>query len=230
MRTASRLTIGMAVLLGIGLCAGCLSLRVQASTRAARIQGSWQLDAAASDNTTAAIDKAIAAQRERQRRRRGRRPPPQQTAASGSTSPGSTADDSGDDDFDLDEGPDGSPARGPGIDFKALRNRLQLALDTPMQLDIRVGVDYVDITPQGLPGRTYRPGERFSRIDEYGTASMRSGWADDAFVLQSRYENRGIRTEKYSVDSEGRLLISVDLDDPTVGKLRLNSRYRRTGP
>jgi hypothetical protein len=214
MATASRHLIRMAALLLATLCAGCVSLSDNTPAVTA-IQGSWKIEPSASDNTQAVIDKAVATAQARQRRRRGAEQPP---PPSGSAGGGGDADDTGE--FDL-----GGP--GLGIDFKELRTRLQLALGTPAQLTLRVQPDEVDIVPQGLPGRSYQPGEHFSRIDEYGTASIDSGWSDDAFVLKSKYENGGERIERYAVDSSGRLVISLDLHDPTVGRIRLHSVYRR---
>jgi hypothetical protein len=112
--------------------------------------------------------------------------------------------------------------------LRELRSQLELALAAPRSLRIERSGELVSIAADGLPARTYRPGEVFSRIDEIGTAQMAAGWKAPAFLLSTRYSNRIVRAERYELDARaGRLLVTRTFDAPRIGKLELRSLYER---
>lgn len=212
-----------ALALSVLLYAGCAS--VQLAPADARIQGDWVLDRTASDNTAARIDAIVAVEVAKQRARR--RPPADASPAdsAGTAGTGQTpGDENDDDDFDLDAVRRGPPR----TDINALRARLQQTFITPAVLHIEVNAGAVRLTPRGLPGREYRPGEQTSRIDEFGAAHLDSNWSNDGFVLTERYRIGMTRIERYAVDLQtGNLVITRSLSDPVAGKVQLRSIYHR---
>ncbi|HEX4025300.1 MAG TPA: hypothetical protein VHX52_11455 [Steroidobacteraceae bacterium] len=221
-----------AILLFAGAILGsCASTRTSADSG---LSGRWRLDAAASDNVSAQIKKAVDGAESRLRRRRGAgrfgtggRPGNGAGGGAGSAG-GGDANGSGPDDSLATADEFGNITR-IGPDFRQLRERLLQALDAPSTLRLDVQPDRIDIQSDGLPARDYQPGERFTRVDEYGTAVLDSRWADNAFLLRERYTSGAKLTERYQIGPDGTLVCTRSLVDPTIGKLELKSVYQR-GP
>jgi hypothetical protein len=210
--------LALAVLAAAAL-AGCASTPVPANTQ---LQGRWRVDAAASDDATARIASAIrAAQKQRARHFGGGFGPGGGGAGGAGGGGGGVSDDEAANNFDL-----GARI---GPDFQELRDRLQQTLASPGTLTFRVQADDVQIDRDGLPGRDYQPGDTITRFEEYGTAQLRSGWKDQAFVLTERYTSGARLEERYALDAHGALVYTRSLRDPTVGRIEIRRVYRRAG-
>jgi hypothetical protein len=188
------------------------------------LDGSWRLDTSASDDPDAAIAKAVEQAQSKLRHRLASYGYGQDSQPGGHD----TSPDAPDYTYDT----PGDRYGGPGLvgpDFRGLRTRLREALLPPAQLRLEVDGDLVGIAEEGLPARSYRLGERLSRIDLYGTAIIKASWDHDEFVLKSNYSSpRASRTDSYRVSpSTGALTLTRQFTDPTVGKIVLHSIYRR---
>lgn len=220
-RAPAGLASAVLALLTVSALAGCASTPAPANTQ---LQGQWRMDSAASDDATARIASAIrAAQKQRARHFRGggSGPGPGNGGVGGGGGGGGGEDDEAANNFDL-----GARI---GPDFQELRSRLQQTLASPATLTFKVQPDDVQIDRDGLPGRDYQPGETITRFEEYGTAQLKSGWKDQAFVLTERYTSGARLEERYALDAQGALVYTRSLRDPTVGRIEIRSVYRRAG-
>ncbi len=194
----------------VAVLAACATTQAPADTA---LGGEWQLDAAASDDVPARITQVIARAeaRFRQRVRNGY----------GAANPG----------FGRGQGGDAGggallPTPMVGPDFPQLRTHLLQILTAPPGLSLQVQPDTVTVQSDHLPASDYQPGESFVRFDEYGNATVSSGWSGQAFVVRHRYLGGGALTERYEVDPKsGILTYTRDLKDPTVGHVELKSIY-----
>ncbi|MGH8143571.1 MAG: hypothetical protein ACREU2_13770 [Steroidobacteraceae bacterium] len=220
-----------AIILILGTVLGaCASSQVPADSA---LSGHWRLDTAASDNVGAKIAQSIDSARARLRRRLGAgrfgRLPRNGNAsgnASGGSGGGADRGDNGTEDNATTVDQFGNiTAIGP--DFEQLRSRLADALDVPPMLMLDVHPGAIEIQSDGLPARDYNPGEKFTRVDEYGTAVLDSRWAGNAFVLTEHYTSGARLTERYELGPGGALDCTRSLSDPTIGKLQIKSVYRR---
>jgi len=116
-----------------------------------------------------------------------------------------------------------------GPDFQEIRRRLLGVLTPPSQLQFESGSDYVRIKSDNAPPFDYHPDDEFSRIDEYGTAKIESGWTTgNAFELRARYSSHARLVKHYEVDArKDTLTVTYHLSDPMVGKIDLSSVYHR---
>jgi hypothetical protein len=195
----------------VAVLTGCATTQAPADTG---LSGQWQLDAAASDNVPARVTRLIA-QAEARLRKRLR-------SGYGAANPVLSRDQGGD--------AGGSAVLLPmpvvGPDFQQLRTHLLQLLTAPASLSLQVQPDTVTIQSDHLPANDYQPGESFVRFDEYGNATVSSGWSGQAFVVRHRYLSSGALTERYEVDPKsGILTYTRDLKDPTVGPIELKSIY-----
>jgi hypothetical protein len=190
------------------------------------VAGSWRLDSSASDDPDALIAKAVNEAESKLRHRLakyGYAPDPAANSG-GHDSSGEAPDYS----YDT----PGDRYGGPGLvgpDFRGLRLRLREALLPPRQLQLEFDGDLVSIAEDQLPARDYRTGERLSRIDNYGTSVITASWDHDEFVLKSSYSSpRASHTQSFRVNpATGALLLTQQLNDPTVGKIVVHTVYRR---
>jgi hypothetical protein len=224
---------------------GCASLRTTAPTTA-RLDGSWQLDSALSDDAGARIQQFVATQEQKMRAQRARSPGGDEGADetdSGPDNPGPNGGGSGGSGGGRGRGGGGAGGAGAGADaaggrgaglsvmnayaIKELRSQLQLSLVPPHMLGIERRGETVSLGADGLPPRVYRPGEVFSRIDEIGTARVDNGWDGTAFVLRTRYSSGVERTERFELDSAGHLVSTRTVNEPRIGKIAVRSVYER---
>jgi hypothetical protein len=223
-RRAVRIVRAAAVALGaaavIVFC-GCASTKAPTDID---LSGQWQLDTAASDNVearvTEAVDRADARWQRQLRARatamglpvgRGRSP----SSGDEMGQPGS-------------EQVVSNPFIGP--DFDQLHQHLVQILAAPstLRLDVQEQEQAVTIQSDHLPARDYQPGEHFVRFDEFGNATVSSGWSGRAFVVHERYMSHATLTERYEVDPKsGTLTYTRVLKDPTVGNIELKSVYHQ---
>jgi hypothetical protein len=202
------------------------------------LSGRWQIDQAASDLVDTKVSTAIENTEARLRKHAG-----SSGYGNGGTygggygrggggagrggTPDSGQDDNGDDttptsleDFDA--------FRRLGPDFAGMRRQLLEVLTPPRQLQLDTGSDYLRIRPDNAPPFDYHPDDQFSRIDEYGTAKIDSGWIGSAFELRARYSSHATLVEHFEVDARtDTLIVTYHLNDPMVGKIDLRSVYRR---
>jgi hypothetical protein len=192
----------------LSLVSGCASMSPTAPAHP-QVDGSWQLDRSASDLVDTKVAQAIAAWQARLRKHYGDR-----DLSAGNTGPVGGAN-GGRHGGQGGGNPDGSSSgqgeyQYSGEDFDAFRP---------------LGPDFA---PGNVPPSDYHTDEEFSRIDEYGVARIDAGWAGDAFELQARYSSHATLVEHFEVDPHtGTLTVSYHLHDPMVGKIDLNSVYRR---
>jgi len=116
-----------------------------------------------------------------------------------------------------------------GPDFAEIRRRLLGVLTPPNQLQFDTGSDYVRIRSDNAPPYDYHTDDEFSRIDEYGTAKIDSGWKPgNAFELRARYSSHAVLVQHFEVDArKDTLTVTYHLRDPMVGKIDLSSVYHR---
>jgi hypothetical protein len=220
----------------LSLVSGCASMSPTAPAHP-QVDGSWQLDRSASDLVDTKVAQAIAAWQARLRKHYGDR-----DLSAGNTGPvgganggrhggqgGGNPDgsSSGQGEYQY-SGEDFDAFRPLGPDFGEVRRRLLLVLTPPVSLKLTAAGEVVRIAPGNVPPSDYHTDEEFSRIDEYGVARIDAGWAGDAFELQARYSSHATLVEHFEVDPHtGTLTVSYHLHDPMVGKIDLNSVYRR---
>jgi hypothetical protein len=213
-----------AAALTLQILTGCESVTTVPTN--AHLAGDWRLDKSASDDPDAAIAKAVGDAETKLRHRLAKYGyGPEPGAQSGNHD---TSADAADYSFDT----PGDRYGGPGLvgpDFRGLKVRLREELIAPRRLQLITGGDEISVGEEGLPPREYRIGERLSRMDEYGTATIRPSWDHDAFVLKLNYSSpRATRSDTYSVDAAGgKLTLTRQLIDPTVGKILVRSVYLR---
>jgi hypothetical protein len=231
----------------LSLGGGCASVSPTAPANP-RIVGNWQLDKSASDLVDAKVSAAIAQWQERLRKHYGylgagadaqgasgargghRGGPGGSSGQGGPSGPGGGDQDGGptgngdyqyaNEDFDA--------FRPLGPDFNDVRRKLILVLTPPDSIRFDVHGEVVRIAPDSMPARDYQTDEEISRIDEYGTAKIDAGWSGDAFELQAHYSSHARLIEHFAADpGTNTLTVSYHLQDPMVGKIDLNSVYRR---
>jgi hypothetical protein len=194
----------------VAMLAACATTQAPADTE---LGGPWQLDATASDNVPARVTQVIARAEARFRQR--------MRNAYGAANPV------------VSRGQGGDAGSGPllptpivGPDFPQLRTHLLQILTAPPSLSLQVQPDTVTIQSDHLPQNDYQPGESFVRFDEYGNATISSGWSGQAFVVHHRYLSGGALTERYEIDPKSEALVYTrDLKDPIVGHIELKSIY-----
>lgn len=207
---------GCALAAALGVAA-CSSLATQPAGASTALAGTWQLDAAGSDDFDRMLGPLLEAERERLRPRHGHANP-------GDRRGGGDDDRSG-----------AGPGRGepdalvmPPEDPDKMRTRMVTELRPPARLQIALVGDTVEITGDAEPARQFLPGQSVSRIDTTGAASLASGWDQSAFVLRAKYTNRGSRSWRYEPEPAGAALrLSFEAEDPEFGRFKLQTRYRR---
>ena len=225
------LASALIAMLTLTLGAGCSTVTATAPAHPL-VTGHWQLDRSASDLVDTKVSAAVSDWEATLRKRSGDAVVDNGSAgygghrggrggAGGGAQGGSGAGaDSTGEEFDA--------FRPLGPDFPEIRRRLVQVLTPPASLQLDTGSDYVRIASDSLPPRDYHPDEEFSRIDEYGTAKIDSGWAGNAFELQAHYTSRATLVERYEVDPRtDTLTVTYHLRDPMVGKIDLSSVYHR---
>lgn len=232
-------------LMGIALAASALTACVSTGNPPdnPHLDGQWQLDAPASDSADAKIAAAISGAEGKVRQRLANAgfsqygPQDGDTRArgrhgrGGGTAGGGDAPDT--------SAPAGAELNGDeytatgyiGPDFAGLRHQLRLVLTAPKQLQINVLPDSVRIASDSYPKRDYPLDDRFTRMDEYGTARIASRWRGATFELSARYSNHATLIERYTGDARTHTLaLNYELNDPVAGKLSVHSLYRSVQP
>jgi hypothetical protein len=241
--------------LAVSLLASCTTITTAPPN--SPLTGHWLLDPAASDDAGMRVAQAVAEYRKKMRSRRpsgatdgglgpgsgggggggrrgsgapgsgqgtgqGQAPEPEPDPAQGSAPRTDSTDDAPESIIDQ-----YGNTRLLGPDFRAISVNLVHAVSSPRELDIDVDGDSVRVRAERLPAREYRLGEKFSRIDELGTAHMQPSWSDNGFVLRARYSEGVNITERFEVlQGQSTLTRTIKLVDPLLGKLQLHSTYR----
>jgi hypothetical protein len=198
----SRLLIAASVLALALILPSCATVATEPPA-VATLAGSWQLDAAASDDFDRKLEHALDTERNRMRARHG----------SAGTGRGSAAD------------PDAlvMPPEEPAKE----RARLAEDLRPPATLRISVNSDSVEITRDAEPVRRFQPGQEVSRLDSSGTAIVSSDWKQSAFVIHARYTNKSSREWRFEVDAAGLLHLNFTAKHAEFGSFALQTAYRR---
>lgn len=113
-------------------------------------------------------------------------------------------------------------------DPEKLRSRLGDDLRPAAQLRIALTDGGVEITRDSDPAREFLPGQKVSRIDASGAASVESGWDQRAFVIRAHYTTRGTRSWRLEHDTvTDTLRVTFEANNPEFGHLELHTLYRR---
>lgn len=116
----------------------------------------------------------------------------------------------------------------PTEDPEKLRSRLGDDLRPAAQLRIKLTDGGVEITRDTEPTRQFFPGQKVSRIDTSGAASVESGWDQRAFVIRAHYTTRGTRSWRLEHDAvTDTLRVTFQANNPEFGHLELHTLYRR---
>jgi hypothetical protein len=169
----------------------------------ARINGQWVLDTAASDNFDSKLTQLIETARERMRPRKIRDRSERETALTL---------------------PEDLPAEAPD----RIRGRLDEMLRPAVTLGIAAHDTQIEVLADAGPARVFNLDQSVVRMDSSGTAEISTRWSGATLVLSSRYTHHAQRTQQFTVNRGGELLkVSLIVNDPSTGKLELNSVYRR---
>lgn len=170
------------------------------------MNGSWQVDPAASDN----FDQKLTPLLQQVRRHEQPRGP-----LAGEPSPGSGT-------ARID------PLLMPPEDPAKLRTRLGDDLRPAAALRIALIGGGVEITRDAEPTRQFLPTQSVSRIDTSGTSRLECGWDQGAFVIHAKYTNRGARSWRLEHDAASDTLkVTFVANNPEYGHLELHTLYRR---
>ena len=219
-RAPTQVLAAAAMLIALAVGAGCSSMAVQPSSgsQGASIAGTWQRDAASSDNFEAKLAVLL---RERQQRLRARH----------GMGGGYRNGDDGEGGYRSRDPRDIDMLRLPQEASEQFRRRMVDDLSPAQQLRITSegnGEAIIVTLDAESTGRRYLPGQRVSRIDDSGAAQISCGWEDNTFVVHAAYVHNATRSWRYEVEpATGMLLLRFEVNDPEIGKLTLASRYRR---
>jgi hypothetical protein len=167
-----------------------------------RLAGRWQLDPALSDDFAARFGAALAERQQREQRRRPRSMSPLEVASM----------------------PDMPPPEAP----ERQRERLLETLKPATELGIRLAGQSLEMRGDAEPVRSYALGQSITRMDSSGTATVTASWSGAALVIRSKYTHREQRLQQYTIDRSGdTLYVTLQLNDPQLGKLQLQSTYHR---
>jgi hypothetical protein len=221
------LTVAFALTLGTASCT-----TTSTAPSDPHLSGLWRLDPSASDDPDVKISAAIDAAEYKLRKRLSNAGFSQYDQPNGGRHHGNGGGGAGGAGADSGNaaglnGEEYSQTGYIGPDFNALRQNLSRVLGSPTTLVIDVKPDDVRIAGDGNPPRDYPPDDTFTRIDEYGTARIDTGWSRTTFNLRLRYESHATVRESYSADPHaGTLTVVRNLSDPVAGKLSVLSVYR----
>ena len=171
--------------------------------------GTWVLDADHSDSAAAVVDAALAKYKE---------PEPRKPRRPRGDNPVAQADAQAED------------ALQPMYDrpLKAqMRARLLALATSPTSLVLAEQGEEILIRPAGGLERHAFPDEPHSRVDDEGTAKIRTEWKKDALVIDESYGHGRGQTETYTLLRDGTLQVTRIVERPGVKKLELRSLYRR---
>ena len=205
-----------------GLLAAVLLLSAAAPARAAgktdpRLDGVWQIDAAASDD----FDARLQTMAEQLRARRGGR-----RSGAGDGGTGRQADRGAADGADY--GLPGLTDELPPESRDELRERLGETFRPPARLRIETLGDEIVMRGDTPPERRFRLLETVTRMDISGTSTISTRWSGAVLQVDSRYTNRSRSQWRYAVDRSGSVLnVTLQFSDGGLGKLELHSTYRR---
>ena len=183
-----------------------MAAAVAASAPDTHLNGDWVLDIAASDNFDARVGGYMAASEKREREHRRRRH-----------------------DMDDVERIAGSPDDVPMEATERARERLNDSFRPAARLHVEVDGDTLTLGGDGLPARSYLLGQNATRMDSNGTATIGARWTGAALEIRSRYTNRALHVQQFTVDRSGTTLkVLLQVKDPMAVPLQVTSTYRRT--
>jgi hypothetical protein len=170
------------------------------------LAGHWQYDAGASDDFSARLAQLIAEQRKRQRPRGMRGVPEAERALT-------------------------LPEEPPLEAADRVQARLEETLRPAHDLLIALRGSDIELTSDDEPTRTLTPGRPLARMDSSGTAQITAQWQGATLVIRARYTHRAVRLQQYSLDRRSDTLrIKLQVNDPAIGRMELQSVYRRKPP
>jgi hypothetical protein len=200
----------LAALLTLSLLITPVAVMAAAPTSGcARLCGQWVLDAAHSDAPEAVLDTALATYKEpRARRERG-------PAGDGPV---------GDVIADMER------SIGPIFDRPRradLRSELLTVVTAPATLEFdRRGAEILIRAP-ARGERRLSVGTPHARVDAIGTARISSSWKSGALVVRERYDRKRGYAETYTLQRDGSLLVTREVERPGLKTLRLRALYQR---
>jgi hypothetical protein len=193
----------------------CLSLVAGIASGAnspadARLAGRWRLDAGASSNFDAELQRYLTARQQLQQRefeRMRRRYPPLEAGAI-----------------------PGLQDELPPEPMETQRDRLVDSLRPPRQLGIALQGDEVRLTADDLPPSALPLNDRMIRVDGSGSAEIRLRAAASGLTLSYRYLGKARRSQQFTLDSKGDTLrVTLTWQERDNLKLTVSSVYRRQG-
>ena len=176
----------------------------------ARLAGHWRLDADASNNFDAELQRYLTARQQLQQRefeRMRRRYPPLQAGAI-----------------------PGLQDELPPEPLETQRDRLVDSLRPPRQLGIALQGDEVRLTADDLPPSALPLNDKMIRVDGSGSAEIRLRAAASGFTLSYRYLSKARRSQQFTLDPRSDTLrVTLNWQERDNIKLTVSSLYRRQG-
>ncbi|MET0280388.1 MAG: hypothetical protein ABW278_04590 [Steroidobacteraceae bacterium] len=199
----------LAALLVTCLLATPVSVMAAAPAGCARLCGQWVLDTAHSDAPEAVLDAALTTYKEpRARRERG----PQGDGPVG------------------DVIADMERSIGPIFDRPHrddLRAELLAVVTAPATLEFDQRGTEILIRAAARGERRLSVGNPHARVDAIGTARINSSWKSGALVVTERYDRKREYAETYTLQRDGSLLVTREVERPGLKTLRLRAIYQR---
>ncbi len=188
------------------LAFGCQSLGPKPTAAGATMNGSWQVDLAASDDFDRKLTPLV------QQVHRHEMPRVSQATDPAAGGGGVRID----------------PLLMPPEDPAKLRTRLGDDLRPAATLRIALVGEGVEITRDAEPTRQFLPTQSVSRIDTSGASRLDCGWDQGAFVIRAKYTNRGARSWRLEHDAAtDTLKVTFKANNPEFGQLEVHTLYRR---
>ena len=108
-----------------------------------------------------------------------------------------------------------------------LRAELLGLLRSPQDLEFASRGPEIEIRSGKTLARRVEPGRKHSRVDELGTAKIRTAWTSGALVITEKYDRRHEQQESYKLQKDGTLLVVREVERPGVKTIRVEAVYIR---
>jgi hypothetical protein len=113
----------------------------------------------------------------------------------------------------------------PGV--AELRADLRQSLHTPLELRITARPSGILIGSGEHPDRIVEPGRPHSRVDDRGTANIKTAWKSGSLVIAEKYERKRELVESYTLQRDGTLAVAREIERPGLKRIRVQAIYMR---